>query len=358
MPRTSRTAIFHGAGQPLELRTFDVPDLLSGSILVRVRACTICGSDLHSFHGRRHVKTPTILGHEISGTIEEFGPDAPQTDISGQALRIGDRVTWSLCVSCGRCRYCTQELPQKCERLAKFGHEELHPGWMLTGGLAEYCVLPVGTSVLRLPETIPDEVACPLSCATATVASALRAGGGAESIVILGAGTLGVTACAMARQGGARIVIASDRLEERMKVAQEFGATHTCSSTMEDLRQFVSSTTQGGADVVLEMSGTTPAIELALGLVRTGGTIVLVGSVLPTPSVSIDPEMIVRRILTIRGVHNYAPCDLIEAVRFMERAQKDYPFADLVQARFPLDQVNEAFHFASEHPGVRVMVVP
>ena len=205
MQKTARAAVFLDPGQPLEMRSFALREPRGQEMLVRVTFCTLCGSDLHTFTGRRQTPTPTILGHEIIGRIERFGPDAPRHDLLGQPLREGDRITWTLAASCGACFYCTRELPQKCERLFKYGYEQITDDHPLSGGLADYCLLAPGTGIIRLPETLPDAVACPANCATATVAAALRAGGGCQgqTVLIQGAGMLGLTACAMAKAGGA-----------------------------------------------------------------------------------------------------------------------------------------------------------
>src|SRR5262245_2931038 len=119
----ARVVLFHGPGQPLEMVTHPVPEPAGGEVLVRISCCTLCGSDLHTHAGRRSGPVPAVLGHEITGRIEAFGPDAPRTDITGAALAVGDRITWSLVVSCGDCFFCRGDLPQKCERLFKYGHE-------------------------------------------------------------------------------------------------------------------------------------------------------------------------------------------------------------------------------------------
>src|SRR5581483_7521681 len=105
--------------------------------LVRVTGCTLCGSDLHSYAGRRSVAVPTVLGHEILGRIDAFGPSTPRRDFLGQSLAEGDRVTWAIVANCGDCFYCLRGLPAKCQHSVKFGHELLRPGRELTGGLAE-----------------------------------------------------------------------------------------------------------------------------------------------------------------------------------------------------------------------------
>src|SRR5262245_53306730 len=170
-------AVFGGVPEQLEVRELPLPQPAAGEILVRMLGCTICGSDLHTLHGRRQVPVPTVLGHEIVGQIAELGAAAPREDLAGQPLRVGDRITWSLVASCGRCFYCQSDLPQKCLQAVKYGHERLQAGRELLGGLAEHVLLVPGTAIVRLPDELPLEAACPANCATATAAAAIEAAG-------------------------------------------------------------------------------------------------------------------------------------------------------------------------------------
>src|SRR5262249_39058127 len=154
------------------VRKFATPAPQTGETLVTVLGCTLCGSDLHSVDGRRTVPVPTVLGHEIVGTIAAFGDASPQRDFAGRELRVGDRITWGIVASCGKCFLCCRGLPQKCAHAVKYGHESLRPGRELLGGLADHCLLTPGTAIVRLPEALPLGVACPASCATATIAAA------------------------------------------------------------------------------------------------------------------------------------------------------------------------------------------
>ncbi len=342
MPATSRAVVFPGPGQPLEVRTFPVPSPSRGEILVRVAACTLCGSDLHSLEGRRPVPVPTILGHEMIGRIEAFGPDAPQSDLAGRPLRLGDRVSWGVAASCGRCYFCRHDLSQKCESLVKYGHEPLRPGKELLGGLAEHCLLVRGSAIMRLPASLSPAVACPASCATATVAAALEKAGelAGARVLVVGAGMLGVTACAMARTRGAAEVLCLDIDAQRRERAVAFGATRLAEPA--GLSQVVAAASEGrGVDVLLEMSGSPEAFDNAFPAVRTGGCFVLVGSVFPARPVSLPLEQLVRRHLSLHGIHNYAPRHLQAAVDFLEGAS-DYPLAELVRDWIPLDKLPDA----------------
>ena len=333
-------AVFRGVGRPLDLMSWPIPEPGGREVLVEVVACTLCGSDLHSIHGRRSVPTPSVLGHEILGRVVAFGPEAARVDAAGKVLAEGDRVTWAVVASCGACLQCDRGLPQKCERGFKYGHEPLRPGRELSGGLADHCLLVPGTAIFRIPDGLSDEVACPASCATATVAAALEAAGpiSGRSVVVVGAGMLGLTAIAWTRELGAAGVIACDPSDERLALAVAFGATG--SATPSRLAEVATAATADrGVDVVLEFSGSPDAIEAAWPLLGTGGTLVLVGSVIPTRPVSVVPERIVRGCLTVRGVHNYAPRHLQGALEFLAR-NPQYPFGSLVSAWRTLEEID------------------
>jgi alcohol dehydrogenase len=352
-------AVYDGTPRAVSLRRFPIPTPQGDESLVRVLGCTLCGSDVHSYTGRRAVAVPTVLGHEIVGEIEAFGPAASRRDWDGNELRVGDRVTWAVVAGCGDCFYCRRDVWAKCLRATKYGHERIEPGRELLGGLAGHCLLVRGTAVVKLPPELPLAVACPASCGTATVAAALEAAGEltGAAVCVTGLGLLGLTACAMAKERGAAEVIAVDVFPPRLDRATAFGATRT--ATPESLAEVARAATGGhGADVVVELSGSTAALEAAWPCVRLGGTIVLVGAVFPTPPVSVYPEQVVRRQLTLRGVHNYSPRHLAEAVRFLIATHQTYPFAGLVAEWLPLAEVGRAFELSEDPARVRVGVTP
>jgi alcohol dehydrogenase len=356
-----RAVVFTGAGRPLEMVRFPAPEPRGAEVLVRVACCTLCRSDLHTHAGRRAEPTPTVLGHEIVGRIGAFGPEAPRHDAEGVPLSVGSRVSWAVAVGCGSCFFCAEGLPQKCERLYKYGHERRTPERPLGGGLADCVVLVPGTACFRVPDAVPDQVAAPANCATATAAALLRHGGSVagRTVLILGAGVLGVTASAMARAAGARAVLVSDPVPACRERALRFGATHIFPTEAGELAAGVREITQWrGADLVLELAGAAGTVQSGLALVRTGGTVVLAGTVTPVGTVGFDPENVVRRLLTIRGVHNYHPRDLATALGFLAGPGRDFPWQSLVVAEYPLEQAEQAFAAAHAQPGVRVAVVP
>jgi alcohol dehydrogenase len=340
--RTSQALVFVGPGLPLELREFPTPDPEGSEVLVEVVACTLCGSDLHTIQGKRQEPTPTVLGHEILGRIVRFGPTASRQDAAGLSLGLGDRVTWAIVANCGECFFCRRSLPQKCERRVKYGHEPLGLRRDLTGGLADHCLLAPGSAIFRVPDPLSDEAACPANCATATVASAIEAAGELQgrSVLIMGSGMLGVTAAAWASTLGASSVIACDASPDRRALARTFGSTLAVAP--DELALSVAEATEGhGVDSVIELTGSPDAFEQSLPLVRLGGTIVLVGSTYPARAVPLALEQVVRRCLTFKGLHNYAPRHLQAALEFLGD-HPELPFSSVVGPWQPLDLVAEA----------------
>jgi alcohol dehydrogenase len=355
--------VFDGKGTTLQLQQFELPELKPGELLVKISMTTLCGSDLHTFLGHRNTPCPTILGHEIIGTVAAFPSDGQATNGSGQPLSIGDRVTWSVAAHCGVCFFCQHNLPQKCEHLFKYGHEEIQPHHALSGGLADYCHLAVGTTVYKIPDVLDDRVACPANCATATVVAAMRAAGNCQDEVVLiqGSGMLGLTAAALASSNKARAVIVCDLDDARLQQAKQFGATHTVKvdSNSQAIQETIAETTDGrGVDLVLEMSGSADAMETGINLLRTGGRYIWIGAVSPTRPVSLSAESVVRKMLRIQGVHNYTPADLADALAFLESYHQKFPFESLVSKSFGLEQANTAFAEATECGSLRIAVCP
>ncbi len=233
MSQPVQAAVLVRPNAPLQVRTLSPRPPSAGELLVRVGMTTLCGSDLHTYTGRRSAPIPSILGHEIVGEVVETGPGDPPCDLAGREISIGQRITWSLCVSCGNCFFCQRDLPQKCAQLFKYGHEALSERQPLSGGLAQLVHLLPGTATLILPDGLTERVACPANCATATVAAALRTGGlvAGEAVLVQGCGMLGLTACAMCAQRGAQQIIATDVDPQRLQRALAFGATSCWRST-------------------------------------------------------------------------------------------------------------------------------
>ena len=346
----SKIAVFYRTGEPLHLETCDIPALHPGEVLVKNEYATLCRSDISTYTGRRIEKSPTILGHEIVGRVVAVAPDEPAIDLDGHPLFAGERVTWAIYAADPEGTMARRGIPQKAPDLFKYGHERLTAENTLHGGLAEYTILRRHTPILPLSEEVPAPVAAIINCAVATVAGSLRLAGEVKGrrVVIRGAGMLGIVACTMCREQRAATIVAVDMDAGRLEVARRFGATTVC-LTGEDYLA-------GTADISIDYSGVPSAMEATIADLAIGGTAVWVGGVAPRGNVTLNPETIVRRLLTVRGLHNYNTGDFRTAVEFISACHGRYPFHELIYDGFPLDRANEAFAYALTHNPFRVGV--
>jgi len=354
MSDSGLVALFEKKSSSFAISNFNLKDPVGDQILVKVAGCTICGSDVHTFLGRRSAQVPTVLGHEIAGRIVSFGPNNKRIDYSGNHLEIGTFVTWSVVANCDNCIYCKRGQPQKCDSNFKYGHKKHNPEDPWVGGLAEYILLVHGTKVFKIPEGLSLEVVCPANCTTATNVAAFRVAGNlaGKVVLIMGAGMLGVTACAMAKFYDAKLVIVCDTNEKRLLKACVFGADQ--STLPAGLSDVVSNLTEGlGVDIIFELTGAPVAFENAFECVGIGGKIILVGSVFPSTPVGLPMEIVVRKLLSIVGVHNYVPEDLAKALDFLNQT-RHLPWESLVGKWFNLSDVDLAFQLAQSPEYYRV----
>jgi threonine 3-dehydrogenase len=321
--RLSLSAELWNGGSDFDTRTLQLPEPGAGEAIAAIDLATVCGSDIHTVSGRRSGPFPSILGHEAVGRLQDIGPGT-LTDFTGTALNTGNRVIWSVTVACGSCDRCLAGRSAKCRSLLKTGHEPLDGPWGISGGYASHIHLPRGITLVSVPESISDAVAAPAACATATVMAVFEAAGdvAGKRVLVSGAGMLGIVACAVAAYRGAAAVEVRDLNPERLALAREFGAT--------------AATVAGGQnaaesfDIAVELSGAQPAVVAAFESLDIGGSLILAGSVSPGPAMALDPERMVRSLLSITGVHNYEPRHLQAAMDFLAATSLTHDWATLV----------------------------
>lgn len=351
-------------GAPHEaMAVLEVP-LGPGDALVEIEYATVCGSDLHTMYGRRSAPVPLVLGHEQVGRVVAVAPGAVRAD--SRPLAVGDRVVWSLAVSCGECDRCLRGITQKCRSLAKYGHEQIRHGWELSGGYATHIHLRAGTTVVAVPEELPAEVAAPLPCATATAVAAIDLATQiteieGATVLVTGAGLVGLTAIAIANDRGAR-VIAVDPDPARRQLAERFGARRVVDPEIVGDRPgslvaaLASLAAAEGVQIAVEASGAAGAVAQAIDALDIGGVAVLAGNVHPVGAVPMNPESLVRGLRTVRGLHNYMPRHLVDAVAYLSDRHDAYPFRELVSAEYSLADLDAAVTLAESGSAVRVGV--
>ncbi len=364
MDRTGRAVVYDEPNTPFHIREYPVRDVRAGEVLVRITMATICRSDIHSYQGHRPNPCPGILGHEIIGIIEQIGQGIDK-DLRGDKLSIGDRVTWTEFFSEGDSYYRdVQDMPQKAPGVRKYGHDLVEEDPHFLGGFADYCYILPGTGILKLPDEISDEEAAPLNCGIATMVSAADAAqiNMGDTVVIQGMGLLGIYGCAIAKARGASRVIALDSVPQRLETSRRFGADYIFDvSTLSD-SELIDAVREisppDGPDVVMEVCGEPSVVASGVAMLRVGGRYVLVGMVSPNAMITLDGCELIRKWITLRGVHNYHPRHLVQALDFVMANRDRFPFNEIVDSRFGLDQLDEAFEKAANHSVLRAAIVP
>ena len=364
MVKHGKAAVYSAPNEPFEIKEYPVRDVKAGEVLVRITMSTICRSDIHSYHGNRPNPCPGILGHEIIGVIEQIGADIG-VDLRNQELSVGDRITWTEFFAEPDEYYAGKlDLPQKSPGVRKYGHDLADVDPHFLGGFAEYCYIQPGTGILKLPDSISNEEAAPLNCGVATMISATEAAGIADgdTVVVQGLGLLGIYGCAIAKSLGAGKVIALDNVPDRLAMATRFGADLTIDISTCQGDALVSKVRQAsppdGPDVVLEVCGVPSVVPEGVRMLRIGGRYVLVGLVSPEANFTLDGYDLVKKLITLRGVHNYHPRHLVEALDFVVNYRERFPFKEIVNSQFSLDQLGEAFAKAADHRVMRAAIVP
>jgi putative phosphonate catabolism associated alcohol dehydrogenase len=364
MIKTGRAAVYDAPNEPFKIREFPVRDVYTDEVLVRITMSTICRSDIHSYQGHRPNPCPGILGHEIVGVIEQLGQNMNH-DMRGDPLAIGQRVTWTEFFHEGESYYRdVHDLPQKSVGVRKYGHDLATKDPHFLGGFAEYCYIQPGTGILNLPNEITDEEATPLNCGVATMISVTEAAqiNMGETVVVQGLGLLGLYGCAIAKARGARRVIGLDVVADRLAIARKFGADETfdVSALSEDdlIDKVRAACPPDGADVCIEVCGHPDAIKTGIKMLRTGGRYIIAGLVNPNANIIIDGNEILRKMITLKGVHNYHPRQLIQALDFVMANRERFPFREIVDSTFTLDQLDEAFSCATDLSVLRAAIIP
>jgi len=272
----------------------DVPDPAVGAddVLIRVKACGICGSDIHGIDGSSGRRIPPlIMGHEAAGVIESMGKSA-------SGWQIGDRVTFDSTVYCGQCWFCRRGEINLCENRQVVGVS--CPDYRRHGAFAEYVVVP-SRILYQLPDNLTFEQGAfvePVSIAVHAVErTAVHIG---DTAVVVGAGMIGLLVVQALRAAGCGQIIAVDRDAARLDLAVQLGADVGLRSDQLNVAAEIRERTNGrGADVAFEVVGIAPTFKLAIECVRKGGQLTLVGNL--APNVDFPLQAVVTREITLNG---------------------------------------------------------
>lgn len=276
----------------LEITEMPEPEVGPGDLLVEVRACGICGSDIHGYDGSSGRRIPPlVMGHEAAGVVVRKGEAVTR-------FEIGDRVTFDSTISCGRCQFCRAGNINLCDNRKVLG---VSCGeYRQHGAFAQFVAVPENITY-QIPENLPFEHAAMIEAVSIAVHAANRTPVKlGDTALVVGSGMIGLLVIQAIRLAGCSRVIAVDLDDDRLRLARELGADVTLNAKVVDVVSKVRELTGGnGADVALEVVGATPTVETAIQATRKGGAITLVGNL--APKIEIPLQAIVTRELTLYG---------------------------------------------------------
>lgn len=367
LPAQCACAVMTAFQKPIETKQMSLPrDLAAGEALVKVELAGICGTDVHLHKGELNVPLPLILGHETVGRIAALG-SSDMSDWLGNPLRIGDRVSFTVGRPCGKCRYCrVYRLPSRCANRKAYGvTTPCSAAPHLLGGYAQYHFLYADTAIFRLPDDLASEAVVGAGCALVTAVHGFERMKmqWAESVVIQGAGPVGLAALAVAKEAGGRPIIVIGGPRERLERCRRFGADITIDieevRAPEQRRKLVLDATGGlGADVVVECVGMPLAVSEGWELCRDGAKYLVLGHYGDAGATALNPHVITRKELTVLGSWGSEPQHWTVALDFLRSRREQYPFHELITHRFRLDQVNEALQAVARWQTGKAVVTP
>ena len=331
-----------------------------GGALVRTILGGVCGSDVHLLTGEAgEMPFPIILGHEGVGQIEQLG-DGVSTDYAGAPVKAGDLVVWSPIALCHRCYSCTILEETPCEN-TQFFEDAARPNW---GSYSDYAWLPRNMPFYRLPDQAKPEAVAALGCALPTVLRGFDRCGPVrfgDSVVVQGAGPVGLSAVLVAAQAGAREVVVIDHAPARLEAARSLGATATVSlelSPDERKREIYDRVGKQGPDIVVEAAGALPAFPEGVDLSGIHSRYIILGLWGAIGTQPISPRDLTLKNLTIGGASFPSPKNYYHAMQFAARVQDDVPLAQLISHRFSIDQAAEALHVTKTGVATKAVIDP
>jgi len=356
-----KAAVCYEFDKPLVIEDLDIDPPQKGEVKVHVATTAICHSDIHLMKGEFQVKLPFVPGHESAGYVEDVGEGVT-------SVKSGDPVVVSLLASCGDCLFCNTGRPHICEAKPIALESRLHgkQGQSIgqgarVGGFAEYVVVNESQTV-AVPKDLPIDKAALLACGVITGFGAVVNRARVEplsSVVVIGTGGVGLNSVQGAAFSGAYPVIAVDVLENKLKSALNFGATHTVNASDKNAIDTVKKLTGGrGSDYVFVTVGSTVAIEQGLAMSGPRGMTVIVGIPPTTEKMSLSSFSFVGGERVLTGSFMGTTRLNVDVPRLVELYQAGrLKLDELITAQYPLDQINEAVKAVERGEALRNLIV-
>jgi len=363
-----KAAVLYEPGQPLRVEDVELAPPRTGEVRVRVGAAGVCHSDYHVMHGDMVAVLPAVLGHEGAGVVEEVGPG-----VTGVAQ--GDHVVLLWRTSCGRCEYCSVGRPALCvvgtalrnsgllmDGTTRLSRDDLQLRHFAGVSCFAEQTVCAQEAVLKIPEDIPMPIAALAGCAVMTGVGAVVNTAKVEpgsTVLVIGAGGVGLCAIMGAVLAGAARIIAADLNPAKLELATSLGATEVVDSSRDDLVDAVRELTGAGVDYAFEVIGLAETVEQAIRAVRVGGTAVAVGIVPTGMTAQVNVQQLVMQEKTLKGSIYGSTRPHVDFPRLFELYRRGrLPLDRLLTRQWALGEINEAYDALLAGTVARSVVVP
>ena len=365
---TKKTAVQLGKvavmTEPLTLnyQEYEIPTPEPGAVLVKVTRTNVCGSELHIWRGQHPTIKRGVLGHEMIGEVHTLGEGVTK-DYAGTPVKVGDRIVATYFLTCKKCSPCQQGQFHLCENAYEFWTKQPEIEPHFHGTFATHYYVHPDQYFYKVPDNVPDVSAASANCALSQVYFGIEEAelNYNQTIVIQGAGGLGLYATAIAKEKGATVIVI-DGVKNRLEQAKKFGADYCIDMneypTTELRERAVLEITDGkGAHVGMELAGVPAAFTEGIHLVRPGGKYVTIGNVSIGKFVEFDPGLLTRKSIKILPIVRYNPWYLRKSLEFLSKNIEKYPFKDMLDAEFTLDEINIALDKSASREVTRASII-
>jgi threonine dehydrogenase-like Zn-dependent dehydrogenase len=358
--------VSEGGNQKFEFHEMELPKPKGGAVLAKIRLANICGSDMHDYL-ENFCSVGTCLGHEFVSEIAELG-EGVTTDNAGQPVGIGDRIVCPYFITCMECDSCAVGDFQNCVNAHRYRLE--HARWdawpHFSGAFSTHYYIHPEALFYKVPDELPDEWVAGVNCAFSQVYCAIekhldvRQG---ETLLIQGAGGLGLYSAAIAAEKGA-VPIVLDSNASRLELAKRFGSAYTVNMSehaeIEDRVRITQKITGGaGVDKAMEVCGAAEAFQEGIQHMKVRGIYAVMGVNRLYRGATVYPGYIVRKALTIKGSLRYDPIFIKKSMEFMVRFKDKYPFGELCDGvTYPLKDITEVMRLVVEQKIPRAILKP
>jgi L-iditol 2-dehydrogenase len=342
-----RSLSFYGP-KNLKVEEYPIPDIAEDEMLVKVSYAGVCGTDNRIYQGTKKIPTPRIIGHEFVGEVTAIGEKV-------KAFQLGNRVTVYPMIPCGTCYVCKSGRKNICVNRTTIGYE-------INGGFSQYVKIPSiaieAGNVISVPDSLPDTVVAasePIAAAYHGIKRSNMKEG--DTVVIVGAGPIGLFHTQLARVKKPANLIIIEPQQEKRDLAVKMGATHTIDPISEnELDRLLQLTNGEGADVVIIDVGIPKVIESSLDLVKKGGTFLVFAGCPHGSSITIDPNVIHYKEINFTGSSASTPEIHKEVLDLLATGQIDV--SELITGIVPLDDWQQAFEMKNNYEGIKVLIDP